>query len=42
MQSYARLTKLNVLTALCLELLTSNRDLTALAVVKYGRSINGA
>lgn len=36
------LTELDVLAALCLKLLTSNSDLTALAVVEDGWSINGA
>ena len=38
----AGLTKLDVLAALCLKLLTSNSDLTALAVVEDGWSINRA
>ncbi len=38
----AGLTKLDVLAALRLKLLASNSDLTALAVVEDGWSINGA
>ena len=34
------LTKFNVLAALCLKLLTCDRDLTALHIVEDGRTIN--